>query len=116
MLIAIIPRAMPWAKSFWAFSPYLNHMRNFSYFITCCYVRNVGTKILLFLHLYEPKPKRIVSAKEYKSTPEMVAHQKKTLFERKALQNPPIDKKKLPNRRKTKGNIKINAKIFGGTK
>ena len=23
----------------------------------------------------------------------MVAHQKKTLFERKALQNPPIDKK-----------------------
>ena len=25
---------MPWAKSFWAFSPYLNHMRNFSYFIT----------------------------------------------------------------------------------
>nr|WP_303120497.1 hypothetical protein [uncultured Prevotella sp.] len=46
----------------------------------------------------------------------MVAHQKKTLFERKSLQNPPIDKKKLPNRRKTKGNIKINAKIFGGTK
>ena len=46
----------------------------------------------------------------------MVAHQKNTLFERKGLQNPPIDKKKLPNRRKTKGNIKINAKIFGGTK
>ncbi|MDD6529141.1 MAG: hypothetical protein PUF41_03905 [Prevotella copri] len=46
----------------------------------------------------------------------MVAHQKKTLFERKGLQNPPIDKKKQPNRRKTKGNIKINAKIFGGTK
>ena len=22
--------AMPWAKSFWAFSPYLNHLRNFS--------------------------------------------------------------------------------------
>ena len=21
----------PWARSFWAFSPYLNHMRNFSY-------------------------------------------------------------------------------------
>ena len=42
----------------------------------------------------------------------MVAHQKKTLFERKGLQNPPIDKKKLPNRRKTKENIKINAKIF----
>ena len=21
---------MPWARSFWAFSPYLNHMRNFS--------------------------------------------------------------------------------------
>jgi len=54
--------------------------------------------------------------KNTKSTPEMVAHQKKTLFERKDLQNPPIDKKKLPNRRKTKGNIKINAKIFGGTK
>ena len=30
MLIAIIPRALPWARSFWAFSPYLNHMRNFS--------------------------------------------------------------------------------------
>ena len=29
-LIAIIPRAMPWAKSFWAFSPYLNHMRKLS--------------------------------------------------------------------------------------
>ena len=24
------PRAMPWAKSFWAFSPYLNHLRNLS--------------------------------------------------------------------------------------
>ena len=24
---------MPWARSFWAFSPYLNHMRNFSIFI-----------------------------------------------------------------------------------
>ena len=23
-----IPRAMPWARSFWAFSPYLNHLRN----------------------------------------------------------------------------------------
>ena len=41
---------------------------------------------------------------------------KKKLFERKSLQNPPIDKKKLPNRRKIRGNIKINAKIFGGTK
>ena len=30
MLIAFIPRALPWARSFWAFSPYLNHMRNFS--------------------------------------------------------------------------------------
>jgi hypothetical protein len=30
LLIAIIPRAMPWAKSFWAFSPYLNHMQNFN--------------------------------------------------------------------------------------
>ena len=40
--IAIIPRALPWAKSFcpfraccfwsfWAFSPYLNHLRNLSY-------------------------------------------------------------------------------------
>ena len=33
LLIAIIPRAMPWARSFWAFSPYLNHMRNFSPFL-----------------------------------------------------------------------------------
>ena len=30
LLIAIIPRAMPWARSFWAFSPYLNHLRNFN--------------------------------------------------------------------------------------
>ena len=30
LLIAFIPRALPWARSFWAFSPYLNHMRNFS--------------------------------------------------------------------------------------
>ena len=29
-LTAIIPRAMPWARSFWAFSPYLNHLRNFN--------------------------------------------------------------------------------------
>ena len=31
LLIAIIPRALPWARSFWAFSPYLNHLRNFKY-------------------------------------------------------------------------------------
>ena len=30
LLITIIPRAMPWAMSFWAFSPFLNHMRKFS--------------------------------------------------------------------------------------
>ena len=30
MLIAILPRAMPWARSFWAFSPFLDHFRNFS--------------------------------------------------------------------------------------
>ena len=30
LLIAIIPRAMPWARSFWAFSPFLNHLRNFN--------------------------------------------------------------------------------------
>ena len=29
-LIAIIPRAMPWAMSFWAFSPFMNRMREFS--------------------------------------------------------------------------------------
>ena len=27
------PRAMPWARSFWAFSPFLNHMQKFSIFI-----------------------------------------------------------------------------------
>ena len=31
LLIAIIPRVMPWVRSFWAFSPYLNHMRKFCY-------------------------------------------------------------------------------------
>ena len=25
-----LPRVLPWARSFWAFSPYLNHMRKFS--------------------------------------------------------------------------------------
>ena len=30
LLTAIIPRAMPWARSFWAFSPYFSHMRKFS--------------------------------------------------------------------------------------
>ena len=33
LLIAIIPRALPWARSFWAFSPYLNHLRNLNYLI-----------------------------------------------------------------------------------
>ena len=32
LLIAIIPRAMPWARSFWAFSPFLNHMQKFNIF------------------------------------------------------------------------------------
>ena len=27
--IALIPRALPWARGFWAFSPCLNHMRKF---------------------------------------------------------------------------------------
>ncbi len=26
LLIASVPRAMPWAKSFWAFSPLLSHL------------------------------------------------------------------------------------------
>ena len=30
LLTAIIPRALPWAMSFWAFSPYLNRMRYLS--------------------------------------------------------------------------------------
>ena len=30
LLIAIMPRAQPWARSFWAFSPYLSYMRKFS--------------------------------------------------------------------------------------
>ena len=43
LLIAIIPRAMPWARSFWAFSPYLNHLRNFCniiqvYSIMLCFI------------------------------------------------------------------------------
>ena len=48
LLIAIIPRAMPWARSFcpfragyfwsfWAFSPYLNHLRKFSKLLTINY-------------------------------------------------------------------------------
>ena len=32
LLIAIIPRAMPWARSFWAFSPFLNPMRKLTSF------------------------------------------------------------------------------------
>ena len=30
LLTVTIPRAQPWAKSFWAFSPYLSHMRKFN--------------------------------------------------------------------------------------
>ena len=26
--IALIPKVLPWTRSFWAFSPYLNHMQN----------------------------------------------------------------------------------------
>ena len=40
LLTANIPRAMPWAKSFWAFSPYLNHLRKFSCLDFDCKVRN----------------------------------------------------------------------------
>ena len=75
------------------------------YFIPCCYVRNVGTKILLFLHLYEPKPKRIISAKEYKSTPEMVAHQKKRFLREKAYKTP-YRQEKTTKQKKNKGKYK----------
>ena len=27
LLIASVPRALPWAKSFWAFSPFLNYLQ-----------------------------------------------------------------------------------------
>ena len=27
---ALIPRVLPWARSFWAFSPCLNHMKKFN--------------------------------------------------------------------------------------
>ena len=27
LLITSVPRALPWAKSFWAFSPFLNHLQ-----------------------------------------------------------------------------------------
>ena len=30
LLTVTIPRALPWAKSFWAFSPYLSHIRKFN--------------------------------------------------------------------------------------
>ena len=29
LLTASVPRALPWAKSFWAFSPFLNHLQMF---------------------------------------------------------------------------------------
>ena len=50
LLIAIIPRAMPWARSFWAFSPYLNHMRKFSgiiyyYYLISKYIARSGDKL-----------------------------------------------------------------------
>ena len=35
----------PWARSFWAFSPFLNHMRKFSYFT----IKN-GFPIVLLLN------------------------------------------------------------------
>ena len=39
LLTANIPRALPWAKSFWAFSPYLNHLRKSSCLDFDCKVR-----------------------------------------------------------------------------
>ncbi len=29
----LIPRVLPWARSFWAFSPCLNHMKKFNDFL-----------------------------------------------------------------------------------
>ena len=48
MLFAIIPRAMPWARSFWAFSPFLNRMLNLSQLI----VENSVTSIALFKYFF----------------------------------------------------------------
>ena len=36
LLIVVIPRAMPWARSFWAFSPLLNHMQKLSIHYNVC--------------------------------------------------------------------------------
>ena len=44
LLIAIIPRALPWARSFWAFSPYLSYMRKLSFLFYA--------KLVLYFHLY----------------------------------------------------------------
>ena len=47
MLTASIPRAMPWARSFWAFSPYLNHMRKFSYLLILLLIKKIFMEIVL---------------------------------------------------------------------
>ena len=46
LLIVVIPRAMPWARSFWAFSPYLNHMRKFCYLFCLAQVSFKPTVLL----------------------------------------------------------------------
>ena len=45
LLTATIPRAMPWARSFWAFSPFLNHIRKFSYVILLQLIRDADAAV-----------------------------------------------------------------------
>ena len=62
-------------------------------------------KILLFLHLYEPKPKRIVSEKEYKSTPEWLLIKKNAFWEKKPTK-PTYRQEKTTKQKKNKGKYK----------
>ena len=58
LLIAIIPRAMPWARSFWAFSPYLNHLRNFNYLLMLLQPYYIlGAKVLQKIEFHKSERK-----------------------------------------------------------
>ena len=52
LLIAIIPRAMPWAKSFWAFSPFQPYslkffVKEFGDFLMSCHQHCLGVNLLV---------------------------------------------------------------------
>ena len=121
-----IPRLLSWlflisdylllvTFSFVVFSPcslffVLYYFCFITLFYSWCFIRNLGTKVLLFLHLYEPKYKRIDSAKNTKVNLWAVLYSTKVHFkERNINKNAPINVENSQKRRKLTRKIKIIA-------